>query len=183
MARTASEMDTSQTSALPWRGKRLPQDGPIMPGNEKLRRVLVPVSGGPADLRLLDSLASICQYSRPRMTLVYVVEVPQAMPIDAELPMEIERGERVLADAETYLKRRLGERNSEVYSELLQARTAGAAIVDEAVEQHADLVMMATENRIRHGKVTYGDSVVYVLKNCPCEVVVVRLALDQDEQE
>jgi nucleotide-binding universal stress UspA family protein len=150
---------------------------------ERFRRVLAPVSGGQGDRRLLESLASICQASRPRMTLVYVVEVPQAMPIDAELPMEIERGERVLADAEAYLKKRLGERNSEVFVELLQARTAGAAIVDEATEQHADLVMMATENRIRHGKITFGDSVSYVLKNCPCEVVVVRLALEDDAEE
>jgi nucleotide-binding universal stress UspA family protein len=148
---------------------------------ERLRRVLVPVSGGPSDQRLLESLASICQHSRPRMTLVYVVEVPQAMPIDAELPGEINRGEQVLADSEAFLKKRFGERNSDVFAELLQARTAGAAIVDEATEQHADLVMMATENRIRHGKITLGDSVDYVLKNCPCEVLLVRLPLDHDE--
>jgi nucleotide-binding universal stress UspA family protein len=117
------------------------------------------------------------------MTLVYVVEVPQAMPIDAELPGEINRGEQVLAGAEAYLKSRLGERNAEVLSELLQARTAGAAIVDEATEQHADLVMMATENRINHGKITFGESVSYVLKNCPCEVVLVRLAVDRDGEE
>ena len=183
MSRMASETDTQSIPARPWRSKRAAEEAQETIMGERLRRVLVPVSGGPSDARLLEKLASICEHSRPRLTLVYVVEVPQAMPIDAELPMEINRGEQVLAEAESYLQKRLGERNSEVYSELLQARTAGAAIVDEAVEQHADLVMMATENRIRHGKITFGDSVLYVLKNCPCEVFLVRLALDHIEEE
>lgn len=151
---------------------------------DKLRRVLVPVSGGSSDERLLEALGSICQIAKPQFTLVYVVEVPQAMPIDAELPGEIARGEAVLERAETYLKKRLGEKNGNgVITELLQARTAGAAIVDEATEQNADMVMLATEARVRHGKTTLGDSVGYVLKNCPCEVFLVRTALDQDWEE
>lgn len=150
---------------------------------DKLRRVLVPVSGGSSDERLLEALGSICQIAKPQFTLVYVVEVPQAMPIDAELPGEIARGEAVLERAETYLKKRLGEKNNGVITELLQARAAGAAIVDEATEQNADMVMLATEARVRHGKTTLGDSVGYVLKNCPCEVFLVRTALDQDWED
>lgn len=150
---------------------------------DKLRRVLVPVSGGPSDERLLEKLSSICQIAKPQFTLVYVVEVPQAMPIDAELPGEIARGEAVLERAENYLKKRLGEKYAGVLTELLQARTAGAAIVDEATEQNADMVMLATDARLKHGKTTLGDSVGYVLKNCPCEVLLIRMALDLDEEE
>jgi nucleotide-binding universal stress UspA family protein len=150
---------------------------------DKLRRVLVPVSGGNSDERLLEALGSICQIAKPQFTLVYVVEVPQAMPIDAELPGEIARGEAVLERAETYLKKRLGEKNNGVITELLQARSAGAAIVDEATEQNADMVMLATEARVQHGKTTLGESVGYVLKNCPCEVFLVRTALDLDWED
>jgi nucleotide-binding universal stress UspA family protein len=150
---------------------------------DRLRRVLVPVSGGDSDERLLEALGSICQISKPQFTLVYVVEVPQAMPIDAELPGEIARGEAVLERAETFLKKRLGEKNNNILTELLQARAAGAAIVDEATEQNADMVMLATEARVRHGKTTLGDSVGYILKNCPCEVLLVRTALEQDWEE
>jgi nucleotide-binding universal stress UspA family protein len=150
---------------------------------DKLRRVLVPVSGGSSDERLLEALGSICQIAKPQFTLVYVVEVPQAMPIDAELPGEIARGEAVLERAETYLKKRLGEKNNGLITELLQARSAGAAIVDEATEQNADMVMLATEARVLHGKTTLGESVGYVLKNCPCEVFLVRTALDLDWED
>lgn len=149
---------------------------------DRARRVLAPVNGGPGDARLIDTLAAMCQLFRPRFTLVYVVEVPQAMPLDAELPAELARGEAVLGVAESELRKRIGDKNGEILTELLQARSAGAAIVDEAIEQRADTVVMATENRITHGKITFGDSVIYVMKNCPCEVLLLRLALDDGEE-
>ena len=149
---------------------------------DRARRVLAPVNGGPGDARLIDTLAAMCQLFRPRFTLVYVVEVPQAMPLDAELPAELARGEVVLGAAEAELRKRIGDKNGEILTELLQARSAGAAIVDEAIEQRADSVVLATENRVTHGKITFGDSVIYVMKNCPCEVLLLRLALDDGEE-
>lgn len=143
---------------------------------EKLRRVLAPVNGGPGDERLLDALAKLCITGASKITLVYVVEVPQTLPVDAELPVEIDRGERVLSAAESLLRARLAGRDAIVLTELLQARTAGGAIVDCAIGQGAELVMMATENRVRHGKITFGDSVLHVLTHCPAEVIVIRLA-------
>jgi nucleotide-binding universal stress UspA family protein len=150
---------------------------------DRARRVLAPVNGGPGDVRLIETLAAMCQVFKPKFTLVYVVEVPQAMPIDAELPVELARGEAVLGAAETSLKKRIGDKGGEVLTELLQARSVGAAIVDEAIEQRAETVVMATENRVTHGKVSYGDSVKYVMMNCPCEVLLLRLALDDDGEE
>ena len=149
---------------------------------DRARRVLAPVNGGPGDARLIDTLAAMCQHFRPRFTLVYVVEVPQAMPLDAELPAELARGEAVLGAAESELRQRIGDKNGEILTELLQARSAGAAIVDEAMDQRADAVVMATENRLTHGKISFGDSVIYVMKNCPCEVLLLRLALDDGEE-
>lgn len=149
---------------------------------DRARRVLAPVNGGLGDARLIDSLAAMCHQFKPRFTLVYVVEVPQAMPLDAELPAELARGEAVLGAAETELRKRIGDKNGEILTELLQARSAGAAIVDEAMDQRADAVVMATENRLTHGKITLGDSVNYVMKNCPCEVLLLRLALEDGEE-
>lgn len=150
---------------------------------DRARRVLAPVSGGSGDIRLVETLAAMCQVFRPKFTLVYVVEVPQAMPIDAELPAELARGEALLSAAEASLRKKIGDKGGEVLTELLQARSVGAAIVDEAIEQRAETVVMATENRITHGKITFGDAVMYVMKNCPCEVLLLRLALDDDGEE
>jgi nucleotide-binding universal stress UspA family protein len=66
-------------------------------------------------------------------------------------------------------------------TELLQARSAGAAIVDEAIERASDAIVMAARIRKRHGKPTVGDTVNYVLKNAPCEVIVVRITPEPDQ--
>ncbi len=155
-----------------------------MPSERGLRSVLAPVNGGAGDERLLEMISRICEARNARITLVYVVEVPQAMPIDAELPQQIARGEEVLLAAEERLKELIGGRQHPgIMTELLQARTAGAAIVDEAVEQQADAIVMATENRLERGKISVGESVPYVLRHAPCEVIVIRTAPPGPDEE
>jgi nucleotide-binding universal stress UspA family protein len=97
------------------------------------------------------------------------------MPLDAELPREIEKGELILKRAEDLARKRPGSRSDLILTELLQARSAGAAIVDEALEQRADAIFMAARNHQRLGKTTLGETVAYVLKNALCEVVLIRL--------
>lgn len=141
-------------------------------------RIVVPVSGDEGDRRLLDIIGKIGARQRVDVTLVFVVEVQQSMPLDAELPNEIERGERALGNAETLAEQLLGEnRHSPVRTELLQARSAGAAIVDEAIDRNADMILLASTLRRKYGRVTTGETIAYVLKNAPCEVILVRLAM------
>jgi nucleotide-binding universal stress UspA family protein len=112
-----------------------------------------------------------------------VVEVDQAMPLDAELPSEIVRGERVLHEAELFTSACIQGKQGVVNTELLQARAAGAAIVDEAIDRDADVIMLSALLRRKHGRFKIGDTVDYVLKNAPCEVVVIRLAQDEWQAE
>jgi nucleotide-binding universal stress UspA family protein len=140
-------------------------------------RIVVPVSGDAGDRRLLDIIGLIGARQRVDVTLVFVVEVQQSMPLDAELPNEIERGERALRSAELLAEELLGEnRHGPLRTELLQARSAGAAIVDEAIDRNADMILLASTLRRKFGRVTTGETIAYVLKNAPCEVILVRLA-------
>jgi nucleotide-binding universal stress UspA family protein len=68
----------------------------------------------------------------------------------------------------------LPSRNTNIVTELLQARAVGPAIVDEAIERDADAIIMTAAVHRRHGRPTLGDTAVHVLLNAPCEVVVVR---------
>ena len=54
---------------------------------------------------------------------------------------------------------------------------AGAAIVDEATDKNADIIMLGATLRRQFGFLTIGETVDYVLKHAPCEVIVVRQAL------
>jgi nucleotide-binding universal stress UspA family protein len=138
---------------------------------------VLPVSGGAIDQRLLESLARNCSRRKGEVTLVYVVVVEQSMPLDAELPEEVSSGEAVLRHAADALRRDLDSPTAHVYTELLQARSAGAAIVDEATDKNADIIMLGATLRRQYGFLTVGDTVDYVLKYAPCEVIVIRQAL------
>ena len=137
-------------------------------------RLVVYVTGGPEDQRLLEIVDKIGQRQNTFITIAYVVEVQQSMPLDAELPAEIEHGETVLHAAEAYATRCVGGRRDHINTELLQARSAGAAIVDEAIDSEADAIMLSCSVRKKHGRPMIGDAVEYVLRSAPCEVIVIR---------
>lgn len=137
-------------------------------------RLIVPVSGGTGDQRLLEVVEKIAYHQHVDITIIYVVEVMQSMPLDAELPHEITRGERVLRDAEMAAGACLSGRSSSVQTELLQARSAGAAIVDEAIEHDAHAIVLGATVRRKFGRPTTGETLEYVLLNAPCEVIVIR---------
>ena len=146
-------------------------------------RIIIPVSGGPEDDRAIDLVGELAQRHPTNITLVYVVEVQQAMPLDAELPEAVARGEEVLARTEQRARQRLPTSAELIATDLLQARSAGAAIVDEAIEQNAGLILMATSVTIRYGKPATGDAAAYVIRNAPCDVILIRSASDVQLQE
>ncbi len=145
-----------------------------MPGSHL--RIIVPVNGSSGDARALALIGDLVHRQPVAITLIYVVEVLQSMPLDAELPAEIDRGEAVLGRAEELAKSLVSAKADRLTTDLLQARSAGAAIVDEAIERNADAIVMSTTVRQKHGKTSLGETSAYVLKNAPCEVIAVRLA-------
>lgn len=133
--------------------------------------VLVPINGAPTDERALDLAILLARRYHSTLTAVHVVQVPQQLPIDADMREAVVRGERVLAQAE----RCAAQFGYDIEVELLQARAAGPAIVDEAIGRGARLIVMGTSIHRRAGEVTPGRTTVpYVLKNAPCEVIVCR---------
>src|SRR5438309_1683014 len=59
-------------------------------------------------------------------------------------------------------------------TESLQARDIGTAIVEEAVEAKADLILLGMPYRRKFGEFDLGRTIPYVLKNAPCEVWLCR---------
>ena len=112
------------------------------------------------------------------VTFLYVVEVPQSMPLDAELPADVDEGERALRHAESVARRLLPSRSTQIVTELLQARAIGPAIVDEAIDRTADAILMTATVHRKHGRATLGDTIQHVLLHAPCEVVVIRAQSD-----
>ena len=59
-----------------------------------------------------------------------------------------------------------------VETDVLQAREAGPAIIDEAAEREINLILMGISYKRRFGQFSLGNVVPYVLKNSPCPVIL-----------
>jgi nucleotide-binding universal stress UspA family protein len=144
----------------------------------RFARLVVPVAGSDMDDRVVGMLPNLLSREGGTITFLFVVEVPQSMPLDAELPTDIDIGERALRHAENAARPLLPSRNATIVTELLQARAVGPAIVDEAIERDAEAIVMTAAIHRRHGRPTLGETTDHVLLNAPCEVVVIRTVPD-----
>ena len=78
-------------------------------------------------------------------------------------------------------KRRAKAAGVTLESVLLQARDVGAALVDEATEREADLLVVGLAYRTKFGgDFAIGRTIPYVLKNAPCAVWVVREPIQEE---
>ena len=134
------------------------------------RAILVPVDGSHASLQ---AVALACEFGRKhksKVFAVHVIEVKRTLPLDAEIEGEETRGDEILSRAERVAK----DQGHSLDGEILHAREAGPAIVDEAIERQADLIIMGMEYQQPFGDFQIGRVVPYVLKSAPCEVWVCR---------
>ena len=133
-------------------------------------RILVPVGGNPSDAVALQLACDTAKKQKGRVQAVYVIEVLRSLPLDAELPPELQKGEEVLRQAEAIA----AAAQVEIDTELLQAREVGPAVVDEACERGVQVIIMGLPYKRRFGDFSMGRSVPYVLKNAPCQVWICR---------
>ena len=135
------------------------------------RRAVVALNGGPSDARIVRLVAEMAARYKAEVIAVHVVEIDWTLPLDADIAGRSEEVQRVLDVAEAIAEQ------SKVTMEpvLLQARDVGAAIVDEATERGADLLVAGLPYRKRFGgEFAIGKTIPYILQNAPCAVWVVR---------
>jgi nucleotide-binding universal stress UspA family protein len=131
-----------------------------------LRTILVPVDGSPASLNAIALACNIAKKTKGKVYAVHVIEVKRSLPLDADLAEEASTGEDVLVRAEKVAQ----DMDFKLEGELLQAREAGHAIVDEAMERGVDLILMGAEHKAPLGEYQMGRLTQYVLRAAPCNV-------------
>ena len=151
---------------------------------EKQKRILVPVKGSPVDneaMRLAYTYAAAKKGKGRNISVdvVYVVEVPHSLPLDAQLDDKLERGEKALDNAEQVA----GEMGLTVDAAIIQARSAGAAIVDMARENHSEMIVMAVDYNKKLGELDLGRTLPYVIKHAPCRVWICRTAMPGEDMD
>lgn len=136
----------------------------------RLSRILVAASGIGVDEEAIKLACDLAKKSKAEVYVVYVIEVKRSLPLDAVIESEIEKAEKVLTRAEDIA----ADRDYEVETDLIQAREAGPAIVDEAMERDVDLILMGLSYKKRFGAFSLGRAIPHVLEEAPCRVLLLR---------
>jgi nucleotide-binding universal stress UspA family protein len=138
---------------------------------------VIALSGAPSDARIVRLVAELARATKAELVAVHVVEIDWSLPLDADVAGRSETVQRVLDQAEALAE----ELRQPLEPVLLQARDVGAALVDEATERDADLLVLGLPYRKRFGgDFAIGRTIPYVLKNAPCAVWVVREPISEE---
>jgi APA family basic amino acid/polyamine antiporter len=131
------------------------------------RNILVPVKPGRASEEAIDFACRLAAERRATIAAVSVIVVPLELPLDTRLEEEERRGDEAL-DAASAIAELYGV---EINVRIVRDRSAGRAIVAEAITRHSEIIVMGAPRSDRRGGV-FSDTVDYVLKHAPCRVMV-----------
>ena len=132
-------------------------------------KILVPMKLGEIGEEMIATAVKLAQERGAAVEALHVIRVPMELPLDAELLDEEERAEASIAEAKL-----LGaDHGVQVDGRTVRARAIGQAIVQEAEEQGADLIVLGSSPRWRRQSRFFSPTVDYVLKKAPSEVLIV----------
>jgi len=145
-----------------------PDERHVVPAAQ-FKRILVPMKLGEIGEEMVATAVKLAQERGLAVEALHVIRVPLDKPLDAELHDEEERAAASLAEAQL-----LGSENGvEVRGRTVRARSIGEAIVQEAREADADLIVLGSAPRWRRQSRFFSPTVDYVLRRAPCEVLIV----------
>jgi basic amino acid/polyamine antiporter, APA family len=133
------------------------------------RTIVVPVIRSAESEEALVAAARLARDRGARIVVVHVIEMPLDQPLDAGVPEREQAAGEILDSAQALLEA-YGVRTA---SRVIRARSAGPAIVEDAVGREAELIVVgAPRLRGSRGRPIFGRTVDYVLKHAPTRVLV-----------
>ena len=146
------------------------EPAPTIPARTDYKRILVPMKLGDIGEEMVATAIALAKQDPAEVQAITVVRVPRRFPLEGELPPDV--AARVEASLEE--ARLLGEEHDvKVQTGVVRARSIGHAIVDEVRVRDVDLVVLGSSSRWRRQSRFFSPTVDFVLRNAPCEVLVV----------
>jgi nucleotide-binding universal stress UspA family protein len=139
---------------------------------QRANRILVPVQGSALSDRMVAVGAQMAKARGARLEVFSVIEVPWMLPLDARLPGAEEAAREAIARA----SRITSKYGVPVESQIVNARDAGRAIVEESEKTGADIILMGDlPNHV--GETRFSNTTTYVFSHALCEVIIDRPAV------
>jgi APA family basic amino acid/polyamine antiporter len=146
----------------------------------QFRSILVPMKLGIIGEEMAATAVKLASEHGARLEATHVIRVPMELPLDGAMPDEEAHAAASLAEA-----RALGvEHGVDVHTSTVRARAIGRAIVDRARELDADLIVLGSSPRWRRQSRFFSPTVDFVLRQAPCEVLIVAFpqrVLDEEQ--
>jgi nucleotide-binding universal stress UspA family protein len=134
------------------------------------QRILVPVSGAETDVEAVRLACRLARRGKAKVMVVTVLEIRRSLALGTVQDVEMDRAEKLIDQAEKMAR----ELETDIETELLQAREAGPAIVEEIAHWKADLVVVGMPFRMRFGEFHMGRTAPYILRHAPCRALLFR---------
>ncbi len=134
------------------------------------RSIVVPVVRSAETEEALVAAARLAGERRSRVAIVHVLEIPMTLPLTAVLPDEEREANELLDDARAVVE----SHGVRAVTRLVRARSAGPAIVADAVARGAELIVIgAPRPGMKRRAPVFGSTVRHVLKHSPVRAIVV----------
>ena len=155
---------------------------------DAVRTILVPVDGSPGGALALGAARELASLTRAQLRLLQVV-VPAPMYLSASFAVhgpiyidpawdvDAEAGARAYVNA---LTTRLSRGGNVAEGEVLMGRSVPDAIVRNATEHQADLIVMSTEAHTGVARAVFGSVTDAVVRTAGCPVLVLRRVPEDD---
>jgi nucleotide-binding universal stress UspA family protein len=148
----------------------------------QVRTVLVPVDGSPGGALALGAARELARLTGARLRLLQVVvpaatQFVQASVTGAPVYIDPSWDEDAVSGARAYvnsLTQRLSAEGLHSDGEVLIANSVPDAIVGNAPEQHADLIVMSSEAHTGAARLILGSVTDAVVRTATCPVLVLR---------
>ena len=146
----------------------LVREAPAVDVDVAYTNILVPVVPNEMSEEMMVTAGKLAADQGTVIEAIHVIEVPVNLPISASMPREEQAAEELLAHAQAIAE----EYGAQVVTRVVRGRQAGRAIIEEASNVNAQVIMMGIANKRRVGDRLFGRTVDFVLRNAPCRVVV-----------
>ena len=133
-------------------------------------KVLAVVTGDQSDDVVVARAADLVRPNKGELLALYVIRVDRGLPVDADVPPAVAKGEDILRRVEEQIRLPRGD----LSAELLQARELGPAVVQEASIRNVDAIVVGTSYPTQLGSFSLGSDIPYILEHAPCTVVLWR---------